>query len=663
MSTPLRVLIVEDSADDTQLVLRELRSGGYDVTWERVETAEAMGAALVRQPWDVVISDYRMPHFSGLAALEQLKARGVDLPFILVSGTVGEDLAVAALKAGANDYLMKDKLARLVPAVERELREAVARHARQQAEEQVREQATLLDKANDAIYVRRLDGVISYWNEGAERLYGWTRAEAVGRKVADLNLQEIAATADLNSLLLKEGGWSGERRQATRTGQVVMVFARLTLMRDAAGEPASVFAIDTDITEKKQLEARFLQAQRLENLGVLASGIAHDLNNVLTPILMASAILLEKAQTGTERDLLATMMASARRGAGIVHQVLTFARGVEGVRIPLQPQHLLREMQSIMRETFPKNIELVTDLHPDLWPVVGDATQLHQVLMNLCVNARDSMPGGGRLTLAAENIELDGTFVRMTPGAKAGPHVRLTVADTGTGIPPELFDKIFDPFFTTKAPGKGTGLGLSTVLGIVKSHGGFIQFKSDVGQGTCFEVYVPAVVETGVIAEAGPRLPPPRGQGEMILVVDDEKAIRTVATKTLEAFGYRVTSVSDGAEGLAAFMQNRTAIVAIITDMLMPGMDGPSFVRVVRRIDPDVRVIGISGAGESITGDVIDSLALSTLLTKPFTGESLLYALHAVLQAPPGTKMGQSTSTWSRASSGPWMPGPERKTP
>jgi PAS domain S-box-containing protein len=315
-----------------------------------------MGAALVRQPWDIVISDYRMPHFSGLAALEQLKARGVDLPFILVSGTVGEDLAVAALKAGANDYLMKDKLARLVPAVERELREAVARHARQQAEEQVREQATLLDKANDAIYVRRLDGVISYWNEGAERLYGWTRAEAVGRKVADLNLQEIAATADLNSLLLKEGGWSGERRQATRTGQVVMVFARLTLMRDAAGEPASVFAIDTDITEKKQLEARFLQAQRLENLGVLASGIAHDLNNVLTPILMASAILLEKAQTGTERDLLATMMASARRGAGIVHQVLTFARGVEGVRIPLQPQHLLREMQSIMRETFPKNI-------------------------------------------------------------------------------------------------------------------------------------------------------------------------------------------------------------------------------------------------------------------------------------------------------------------
>jgi PAS domain S-box-containing protein len=788
MNKPLRALLVEDSEEDAELLLAEIRRGGYDVTWERVETAEALRAALERQPWDVVVADYKMPHFSGLAALELLKASRLDLPFIIVSGTIGEEMAVAAMKAGADDYLMKGKLARLVAAVEHGLGDAgdrrerkraeaalsasevryrrlfesakdgililnaetgrivdvnpflleilgfsreeflgkkiwelgffkniVANQAsfaelqqqehiryedkpletadgrridvefisnvylmnhhkviqcnirdittRKQAEERVREQAALLDTTSDAIYATALDGTIRFWNKGAEQTYGWSSAEALDRKATALLSIPGDDAADPLATVFQKGDWSGERRHQTKTGGEVVVFARLTLVRNAAGQPVSVFAIDTDITEKKQLDARFLQAQRLENLEALASGLAHDLNNVLAPVLLATAILRPKAQTEADRRILATMEASAQRGAAIVRQVLTFARGIEGKRTPLHPEHLLREMEAIARETFPKNIELGMDVEEDLWPVLGDATQLHQVLMNLCLNARDAMPEGGRLALTAENTDLDEAFALMTPGAKAGSYVRLSVSDTGTGIPPKLFDKLFDPFFTTKAPGKGTGLGLSAVLGIVKSHGGFLQFKSAVGKGTCFEIYLPAAPEAKPAVAPRPRTPPPRGQGELILVVDDEIAIRSVATGVLEEFGYRVAAASEGSEALAVFMQNRAAIAAVITDMLMPGMDGPTLVRVLRRIDPQIRIVGVSGMGEDTPVETLESLGLSALLTKPFTGESLLFALHAVLEAPPGTKVGHSGSPWHWASSTPWVPRPGSKTP
>jgi len=534
---------------------------------------------------------------------------------------------------------------------------------RKVAEGKVREQAALLDTANDAIYVTELDDTLRFWNKGAERVYGWSCAEALGRKSMELISIPSGDVANPVETLLQNGGWSGERRQKTKTGQVIIVFARLALVKDAAGQPASIFVIDTDITEKKQLDARFMQAQRLENLGALASGIAHDLNNVLSPILMASAMLRDKAQTDSERNMLSTIEACAQRGAGIIRQVLTFARGVEGKRIPLQPRHLLSEIAAIAAETFPKNLELEMDMEKELWPVLGDATQLHQVLMNLCVNARDAMPDGGHLGLHAENTDLDDAFALMAPGAKPGPYVRLSISDTGTGIPPELFEKIFDPFFTTKAPGKGTGLGLSTVLGIVRSHDGFIQFKSEAGKGTCFEVYLPAALDAK--PAAGPDLcsPPPRGQGELILVVDDEIAIRKVASKLLEVFGYRVVSAADGTEALALFMQHRDDIAVIVTDMLMPGMDGPTFVKVVRRIEPEIRIIGITGVGEGATTEVIESLALSALLTKPFTGASLAFALHSVLQVPPGSKVARSASPWRGVSAAPWESNPSAVLP
>jgi PAS domain S-box-containing protein len=753
----LRILIVEDSEPDAELLVRELHRYGYAVTYKRVDSAAAVREALRQPEWQLVLSDYSMPHFDGLKALEIVKASGLDLPFILVSGTLGEELAVEAMRAGAHDFLGKDRLARLGPAVERELREVVARRERRQSEDQlrqlshaveqapvsivitdttgaieyvnpkftavsgytleeirgqnprilksgetpteeyrrlwtaikaghtwqgefhnrrkdgklywesvsisairdgagkithylaakediterkrseekIREQAALLDTANDAIYVRGLDQTLLYWNQGAERLYGWTKAESLNMKATDLFARDIPVIESAQATLLEQGSWSGELRQTTKGGQTVVVFCRWTLVRDDEGQPRAVFAINTDITEKKQLETQFLRAQRLESLGSLASGIAHDLNNVLAPILMAVS-LLRRDDTSARMDLtlLASIEASARRGSDIVKQVLTFARGVQGERVPLQVRRVLGDMVEIARETFPKNIRLETEEAPNLPPILGDATQLHQALMNLCVNARDAMPDGGRLTLTADNITIDETAAQMTPGAIAGRYVRLRVLDTGSGIPPEHLEKVFEPFFTTKPPGQGTGLGLSTVLGIVRSHGGFLRVKSDVGKGTCFELHLPAAASTQTASGATAGVVLPRGAGELILLVDDEAPVRDVARRVLERSGYKVLTAAEGAEAVELFVRHQSSIAVVVTDMMMPGMDGPSLVRVLRHIQPAARCVGISGIGDRATIKNLDALALAAFLIKPFTSEKLVTTIHEVLHPP-----------------------------
>ena len=333
------------------------------------------------------------------------------------------------------------------------------------------------------------------------------------------------------------------------------VFSRLTLVRNEQGQPQSIFAIDTDITEKKQLETQYLRAQRLENIGALASGIAHDLNNVLAPILMGAPLLQEMVKDAKMRHLLKTMETSAQRGAAIVKQVLTFAHGVEGERVPLQPRHLFAEMEGLAAETFPKSIRVEFDAPADLWRVLGDVTQLHQVLLNLCINARDAMPGGGVLTLKAANVVLSREAAEKMPGAQPGSYVCLRITDTGTGIPPEIEAKIFEPFFTTKGVGKGTGLGLSTVRGIVRNHGGFIRVASKIGQGTTFELYLPATKAEQVAVKKDSAAPWPHALGEGILLVDDEAAVREVARQALMEFGYRVITAGRGVEALRIFQR------------------------------------------------------------------------------------------------------------
>jgi two-component system, cell cycle sensor histidine kinase and response regulator CckA len=403
-------------------------------------------------------------------------------------------------------------------------------------------------------------------------------------------------------------------------------------VRDEQGRPKSMLMVNTNVTEKKKFEAQLLRVQRMESIGTLAGGIAHDLNNVLTPILMAVDLLKDPPDEDARRDLLTTIEESTERGAEMVRQILSFARGMEGRRVLVQIKHLVRDLEKVIGSTLPKSIAVGVRLARELWPLLGDPTQLYQVLMNLCVNARDAMPGGGRLTLAAENRWLDETAARAHPDARPGPYVQLRVADTGTGIPPAILDRIFDPFFTTKEIGKGTGLGLSTVLGIVRGHGGFLTVASEVGRGTEFTICLPAA-DTSATGPGEEEQPPEcPGRGELILVVDDEASIRELARATLTAQGYRVQTAREGTEAVALYARLRTEVQLVLTDMMMPVMDGPATIRALRQLAPDVRILATSGLAVAPAVGQADAF-----LPKPFAAHDLLAAVRQVLDRQPAT--------------------------
>ncbi|HEY5886051.1 MAG TPA: PAS domain S-box protein [Pyrinomonadaceae bacterium] len=504
---------------------------------------------------------------------------------------------------------------------------------RKRAEEQIREQAALLDQAQDAILVRDLDQNILFWNKGAEHLYGWTSEEAVGKNAEALIYKERSAQfAAARQAVLKNGEWKGEAHQIRRDGTEIIVESRWTLVRDESGTPTSILVINTDVTERKRMEAQFLRAQRMESIGTLAGGIAHDLNNVLSPILMAIDTLQLKATDETSKKWLEVMRANAERGGNMVRQVLSFARGVEGERVALQPKHLIKEIVKILRETLPKSIEINFKLPDDLWIISADATQMHQVLMNLCVNARDAMPEGGSISIKAENVVVDDNYARMHLEAKAGRFVVISVSDTGPGMSQEVQSRIFEPFFTTKEMTKGTGLGLSTALTIVKSHGGFINVYSELHKGSVFALYLPALDAPGAIDSVALQTDLPLGRGELILVVDDEESIREITRGTLETFGYTVVTASDGTEALALYADKKTEIAVVLTDMVMPFMDGPATIRALQRMNPNVRIIAASGLGTGQRAGEGVLEGVSVFLNKPYTAEKLLRTLAEVLK-------------------------------
>ena len=504
----------------------------------------------------------------------------------------------------------------------------------QLAEKKIHEQANLLELARDAIFVRCLEEKIQYWNRGAEGLYGWTADEAIGGDFAKMAYEDRESFEEAKQILLEKGEWSGEVRRLTKLRREVIVASRWTLLRDKEGKARSILAIDTDITEKKQLEAQFLRTQRLESIGQLAGGISHDLNNILTPILMCTQTLRDEVTSAEGLYLLGTIESAARRGAEIVRQIVTFAKGVGGKRVLLQPQYLFAEIVRIIGKTFPKSIILKTVLEENLWTVFGDATQLHQVLLNLAVNARDAMPQGGTLTLAAEDILLDEAGARLMPGLQQGPHVLFRISDTGTGIPSDIADKIFDPFFTTKSPDGGTGLGLSTVMGIVKSHRGYIGFESKVGQGTEFRIYLPADLTRLAGAQKEISSSPLQGRGELILIVDDEEAVSSVTKRILESNRYRTLVAHNGAEAVALFASGANEINLVLTDFNMPSMSGPETIARLRRINPNVRIILATGADSAHGVTSAANMGVQAIMKKPFDVFSLLDNLQKVLQTP-----------------------------
>jgi hypothetical protein len=502
---------------------------------------------------------------------------------------------------------------------------------RKEAEAQIREQAALLDKVQDAISVLDLSFRILYWNPAGARLFGWSSAEACGKYYPEI-VYESAALQEARKAVLGKGEWSGELLGRTRQGCEVTLDSQWTLLRDDNGHAKSVLVVNTDVTEKKRLEAKFLRAQRMESIGTLAGGIAHDLNNVLTPILMSLQLLRVKWKDEQSQRMLLTLENSARRGADMVKQVLTFARGVEGERSCLHPEHLIREMVKIAQETFPKSIKIVTDVTPGTQSIQGDPTQLHQVLMNLCVNARDAMPNGGLLKISSQNVNIDANYAEHHPDARPGNYVLITVSDTGCGIPPGIMEKMFEPFFTTKEPGKGTGLGLSTVVGIVKSHHGFMNVYSELARGTQFHVYLPSVSSTISEDQVNPLGDLPLGKGETILVIDDETSIREICKKTLEAYGYNVLTANDGTEAVAVYAEQQEHIKLVITDMMMPYLDGASTIRALHRINPRIRMVASSGVSSHRYDAENAGHGVQAFLAKPYTADRLLEIVAKVLK-------------------------------
>jgi len=512
---------------------------------------------------------------------------------------------------------------------------------RKKAEDKIEEQADLLDKARDAIVVRDLDGKILYWSKGAERMYGWTREEVMGGYIGGLVYQNPKDFERLNEMTISRGEWQGDVQHFTKDRRVITTEARWTLIRDKKDQPKSVLSIDSDVTERKKIEAQFMRAQRMESIGTLAGGIAHDLNNILTPILLSIDLLKTAPDSPRARAILETIEVSAKRGSAIVRQVLSFARGLEGERVEIQPKHQLKEIATLIRETFPKDIQLQVSLPNDIWTILGDPTQVHQILLNLCVNGRDAMPNGGNLVLNVENCVFDDQYAGMHGEVKAGRYVKVSVIDSGTGIPPNLLDKIFEPFFTTKELNKGTGLGLSTVMAIVKSHEGVMNVYSEPGKGTAFHVYLPATDGPGESGTEQPELDAlPRGNGETVLVIDDEASVVTITSETLQTFGYHVLTATDGAHGVAVYAQHVKEVALVITDMMMPLMDGPATIQALRRINPGIKIIAASGLHPDSRAAKATGALVHYFLMKPYTARSLLNTVHAILEGQPEIRGG-----------------------
>jgi len=636
----LRALLVEDSADDAALLIRELSRGGFDVEARRVESFDELQQALAAGPWDVVFGDYSMPRFRGTVALEIVRNAGLDVPFIFVSGTMGEDLAVEAMRAGANDYVIKGNLKRLVPAVERELRDIATRRERRAAEDALRaaeeRQRQLYAHVADVVLVCDRNGVLQFASPSVRELLGYPPDDLIGRVYLELvHPDDVAAARD---------AW---RRAVGAPGAAITTVVQV---RHAGGSWRDIEALSRnlldhpdvrgmvvtarDVTERRALEAEFYQAQKLETVGRLAGGIAHDFNNLLAVILGdAEWLLTEGHLRDDQRRDVEEIVATGRRAAVLTRQLLAFSRRQVLQLRPLDLNAVMTGMHKLLLRVLGEDIAVVLQLAPDLATVRGDAGQLEQVLLNLAVNARDAMPEGGRLTIATANVDLgEETGAELPPGVGPGRFVALTVTDTGLGMDAATKERIFEPFFTTKPGGKGTGLGLATVYGIARQSGGFVRAESQLGHGTTFRVYLPGVDGPPDPLDLTTAGPTPMVGTETLLVVEDDDHVRAITCRVLRAQGYVVIEAARAEAALPILADQGRTLDLLLTDAVLPGLGGKELVERARQLRPGLPAIYISGyASDALAQRGVMDPGI-TLVEKPFTAVELGRKVREVLR-------------------------------
>ena len=632
-----KILMVDDQHFNLRLLERILRQGGYDTYRGLTDSRQAVAVYQDFQP-DLVLLDLMMPHLDGVAVLGQLRplTEGTYLPVLVLTADVTAEARRRCLAAGAKDFLTKpldavEVLLRIHNLLETRF---LYRRLQQRADQRIQEQAALLDHANDAILISDMADRISYWNRGAERLYGWTAAEAVGRQAGDLLYRGPAPDlAEATAAVARDGNWEGELRQRTRDGREVVVASRWTLGQDVDGRAASRLMINTDVTDKKKLETQLNQSQRLEAVGRLAGGVAHDFNNLLTVIIGFSELVLGSlSPQEPSHGLVQEVRDAGQRAATLTRQLLAFGRKQVLAQVVFDLNGLVSETEKMLRRLIGENIDFGTALDPALGAVKADPGQIEQVLMNLVVNARDAMPQGGRLTIETRNVDRPRSGAPQPAELLPGPYVCLTVTDTGCGMDEATKARVFEPFFTTKELGKGTGLGLATAYGIVKQSGGSIEVESTLGRGTTFRIYLPRVAPDATPARrprSGANLLP-RGRGT-VLLVEDEENVRALESLALRSSGYTVLEAGDGEDALKVSEGHAEAIDLLVTDVVMPNMNGRQLADHLASTRSDLKVLYMSGYTDDILVHHGVREAGMAFLQKPFTPSVLARKVYEVL--------------------------------
>ncbi|MGA2870103.1 MAG: response regulator [Verrucomicrobiota bacterium] len=640
MATPLNILIVEDSPNDADLVLFELRRAGYTPEWKRVETESDFLAELKKLP-DIVLSDYSLPQFSGLRAAELLQKSGLNIPFILLSGTVGEDAAVEAMKLGATDYLLKDRLVRLAQSVERALEQKRLGDERNQTQKELIWKTAFLeaqvDSALDAILV--VDEHTKRILQNQRLLELFKVPDHIARDDDDAKLLQYIVNqtkkpeqfSERVAYLYAHPDEIGRDEIELANGAILDRYS--APVRDKAGKYYGRIWTFRDITERRQLEAQFRQSQKMEGIGQLAGGVAHDFNNILAIIQLQSELLKSRGGLSPEQMAFADQIGTTvQRAAALTRQLLLFSR-----REVFQPRDLdlsesITSTAKMLNRIVGENVQMQLKLAAQPMFINADAGMMDQVLLNLTVNARDAMPNGGHLIIQTAGMEFDEFVVSQMTLARPGSFVCLSVSDSGCGIPPEILPKIFEPFFTTKDVGKGTGLGLATVFGIVQQHQGWINVYSEVNHGTTFRIYLPRLAKNAISKISQPALAEMRGGQETILLVEDDPSLRLSVRTALTQLGYRILEAPTGVKALEVWNQNRDQIGLLLTDLVMPdGMNGKDLAQRLRQENPKLRAIYMSGYSAEVAGKDFPLEEGVNFLTKPFQIAKLAQAIRAKL--------------------------------